>query len=223
MALPNGIPSRDTIRRLFAQIDPKQLQSCFLSWVKTIAQLTQGEVIAIDGKTLRHSYDRGKNKGAIHMVSAWASQNSLVLGQVKVNEKSNEITAIPKLLQILEIQGCIVTIDAMGTQKEIAQEIIERGGDYILSLKGNQGNIHQDVKQLFDWGLKTQFENIPHETCSTVNKGHGRIEIRRHWLLSSSLAVLEILETQVKLLSMLQNLKLVIMLRLELTTLLKQI
>ena len=118
------------------------MQSCFLSWIKTIAHLTQGEVIAIDGKTLRHSYDKGKNQGAIHMVSAWASQNSLVLGQVKVNDKSNEITAIPQLLKILEIQGCIVTIDAMGTQKEIAQEIIQGGGDYILSLKGNQGNIH---------------------------------------------------------------------------------
>lgn len=185
LALPNGIPSRDTIRRLFAQLDPKQLQNCFLRWIKTVAQLTQGEVIAIDGKTLRHSYDKGQNKGAIHMVSAWASQNSLVIGQVKVDEKSNEITAIPQLLKILEIQGCIITIDAMGTQKEIAQKIIQRGGDYILSLKGNQGNIHQDVKQLFNWVHKTNFENIPHEVCSTINKGHGRIEIRRHWLLSS--------------------------------------
>ena len=185
LALPNGIPSRDTIRRLFAQLDPKQLQNCFLSWIKTLTQLTQGEVIAIDGKTLRHSYDKGKNKGAIHMVSAWASQNSLVLGQVKVDEKSNEITAIPQLLKILEIQGCIVTIDAMGTQKEIAQEIIQGGGDYILSLKGNQGNIYQDVEQLFNWVRKTNSENIPHEVCSTINKGHGRIEIRRHWLLSS--------------------------------------
>ena len=126
-----------------------------------------------------------KTKEQIHMVSAWASQNRLVLGQVKVSEKSNEITAIPRLLKILEIQGCIITIDAMGTQKEIAQEIVERGGDYILSLKGNQGNIHPDVKQLFDWGLKTKFENIPHEAYQTINKGHGRIEIRRYWLLSS--------------------------------------
>lgn len=185
LELPNGIPSRDTIRRLFVQLNPEQLQSCFLSWVKTVAQLTQGEVIAIDGKTLRHSYDKGKNKGAIHMVSAWASQNSLVLGQVKVDEKSNEITAIPKLLKVLEIQGCIVTIDAMGTQKEIAREIVQQGGDYILSLKGNQGNIHQDVEQLFNWASKVNFENIPHEAFSTINKGHGRIEIRRHWLLSS--------------------------------------
>ena len=119
------------------------------------------------------------------MVSAWASQNALVLGQVKVDEKSNEITAIPKLLKILEIQGCIITIDAMGAQKEIAQEIIQQGGDYILSLKGNQGNIHQDVQQLFDWGFKTKWKNIPYETYSEINKGHGRIEIRRYWLLSS--------------------------------------
>lgn len=185
LALPNGIPSHDTIRRLFAQLDPEQLQSCFLSWIKTIAQLTQGEVIAIDGKSLRHSYDRGKNQGAIQMVSAWASQNRLVLGQVKVDEKSNEITAIPKLLKVLEIKGCIITIDAMGTQKEIAQAITEGGGEYILSLKGNQGNIHQDVRQLFDWARRNHFENIPHEAYSTINKGHGRIEIRRYWLLES--------------------------------------
>ena len=119
------------------------------------------------------------------MVSAWAAQNGLVLGQVKVDEKSNEITAIPKLLKILAIQGCIVTIDAMGTQKEIAQEIIEQGGDYILSLKGNQGNIHQDVQQLFDWAFKINWKNIPHEAYSTIDKGHGRIEIRRYQLLSS--------------------------------------
>jgi predicted transposase YbfD/YdcC len=185
LELPNGIPSHDTISRLFAQLDPEKLQSCFLSWIKTIAQLTQGEVIAIDGKTLRHSYDQGKNKGAIHMVSAWASQNSLVLGQVKVNEKSNEITAIPQLLKMLEIQGCIVTIDAIRTQKEIAQTITARGGDYILSLKGNQGNIHEDVRQLFDWARKNHFENIPHEAHQTINKGHGRLEIRRYWLLES--------------------------------------
>jgi predicted transposase YbfD/YdcC len=119
------------------------------------------------------------------MVSAWASQNRLVLGQVKVDAKSNEITAIPQLLKVLEIKGCIVTIDAMGTQKEIARLITQRGGDYVLSLKGNQGNIDQDVQQLFDWAITTNFEKIPHEACSTINKGHGRIEIRRYWLLES--------------------------------------
>lgn len=185
LELPNGIPSHDTISRLFAQLDPEQLQSCFLSWIKTIAQLTSGEIIAIDGKTVRHSYDRGKKQGAIHMVSAWASQHHLVLGQVKVEEKSNEITAIPQLLKVLEIKGCVITIDAMGTQKEIAKVITDRGGDYVLCLKGNQGNLHQDVQQLFNWARKNNFKNIPHEACSTINKGHGRIEIRRYWLLES--------------------------------------
>lgn len=184
LALPNGIPSHDTIARLFAALDPSGLQACFLSWVKALAHLSAGEVIAIDGKTLRHSYDTGGNKGAIHMVSAWATQNRLVLGQVKVDEKSNEITAIPQLLSVLDLTGCVVTIDAMGTQKAIAQQIIDRGGDYVLSLKGNQGNLHQDVQQLFAWGRQTAFQDMPHEYAQTLDGGHGRMEIRRHWLLA---------------------------------------
>ena len=183
LELANGIPSHDTIGRLLAAIDPDALQACFLNWVKAIAQVSQGEVIAIDGKTLRHSYAREVGKGAIHMVSAWATQNRLVLGQVKVDEKSNEITAIPQLLKVLALNGCIVTIDAMGAQKDIARQIVEAGGDYILSLKGNQSNIHEDVRQLFDWTRKIEFRDIPHEFHQTVNGGHGRIEIRRHWLL----------------------------------------
>lgn len=185
LALPNGIPSHDTISRLFARLEPSTLQECFVSWVKTIAQLSAGEVIAIDGKSARRSYDKGNGKGAIHMVSAWANQNRLVLGQVKVADKSNEITAIPKLLNILDIQGCIVTIDAMGTQKEIAEQIVEQGADYVLSLKGNQGNLHQDVQQLFDWARKTDFKEIEHEVCETLDKGHGRIEKRRYYLLGN--------------------------------------
>ena len=183
LALPNGIPSHDTIARLFAALDPEQLQACFLDWVRSVAQLSAGEIVAIDGKTLRHSYDTGSDKGAIHMVSAWASQNRLVLGQVKVDVKSNEITAIPELLKVLALHGCIVTIDAMGAQTAIAQQIIEQGGDYVLSLKGNQGNIHEDVAQLFDWTRQIDFKDIPHEYCQTIDSGHGRIEIRRHWLL----------------------------------------
>lgn len=183
LVLKNGIPSHDTIGRLFAAINPEALQSCFLNWVKAVAQLQEGEVIAIDGKTLRHSYDKGKNKGAIHMVSAWACANRLVLGQVKVDEKSNEITAIPQLLKVLDLNGCIVTIDAMGAQKAIAQQIIEAGGDYVLSLKGNQGNLHEDVKQLFEWCRQIDFKDIPHEFYQTLDGDHGRIEIRRHWLL----------------------------------------
>lgn len=181
--LASGIPSHDTIARLFAALDPEALQGCFLSWVKAVAQLCEGEVVAIDGKTLRHSYDKGGRKGAIHMVSAWASENRLVLGQVKVDEKSNEITAIPQLLAVLDLSECIVTIDAMGAQKEIAKQIVEGGADYVLSLKGNQGNLHQDVQQLFDWTRKIAFKDIAHEFHQTVDGGHGRIEIRRHWLL----------------------------------------
>jgi len=183
LRLPNGIPSHDTIARLFAALNPEALQECFLSWVKSVAQLSSAEVLAIDGKTLRHSYDKGGAKGAIHMVSAWAHQNRLVLAQVKVDEKSNEITAIPQLLKVLELNGCIVTIDAMGAQKQIAEQIIERGADYVLSLKGNQGNLHQDVQQLFEWNRKIQFQEIPHEFHQTIEAGHGRVEIRRHWLL----------------------------------------
>ena len=140
-------------------------------------------MVSLDGKSARHSYDKGKGKGAIHMVSAWASENQLVLGQVKVTDKSNEITAIPKLLNLLDVSGCIVTIDAMGAQKEIAKQIIDQGADYVLSLKGNQGNLHEDVEQLFNWAHKTDFKEIEHEAHQTIDKGHGRLEIRRYWLL----------------------------------------
>ena len=185
LELPNGIPSHDTVSRVFARLEPSKLQDCFVSWVKAIAQLSEGEVIAIDGKSVRHSYDKGKGKGAIHMVSAWASENRLALGQVKVADKSNEITAIPQLLDILDIQGCIVTIDAMGAQKEIAKQITEQGADYVLSLKGNQGNLHEDVQQLFDWASKTDFKDIEHEVYQTIDKGHGRLEKRRYYLLGN--------------------------------------
>jgi predicted transposase YbfD/YdcC len=185
LALPHGIPSHDTISRLFAQLDPDQLQDCFLSWIQTVTQLSAGTVVAVYGKTLRHSYDRGQGKGAIHMVSAWAAENRLVLGQVKVDEKSNEITAIPELLKVLGLNGCIVTLDAMGTQKTIAKQIIDQSADYILSLKGNQAGLYEDVQQVFAWARQQNFKDIPHEAYQTIDKGHGRLEIRRHWLLDS--------------------------------------
>ncbi|MEM9486598.1 MAG: ISAs1 family transposase [Cyanobacteria bacterium P01_F01_bin.116] len=185
LSLPNGIPSHDTIARVFALLEPTQLQECFVSWVKSVAELSLGEVISLDGKSARHSYDTGTGKGAIHMVSAWASENQLVLGQVKVTDKSNEITAIPRLLNILDVSGCIVTIDAMGAQTEIAKQIIDQGADYVLSLKGNQGTLREDVEQLFDWACKTDFKGIDHEAYQTIDKGHGRIEVRRYWLLDN--------------------------------------
>ncbi|PSB14700.1 ISAs1 family transposase [Phormidesmis priestleyi ULC007] len=186
LSLNKGIPSHDTFARVFARLDPDQMQACFISWIRAISQLSAGEVIAIDGKTVRHSYDRANGKGAIHMVSAWASANRLVLGQRKVDEKSNEITAIPQLLQVLAIEGCIVTIDAMGTQKEIASVIIDKGADYILALKGNQGGLFEDVQWLFEQAQATQFQEVAHDFAQTIDKGHGRTEIRRCWTLSES-------------------------------------
>jgi predicted transposase YbfD/YdcC len=186
LALPNGIATHDTFARLFARLEPEQMQQCFVSWITAISDLTQGEVIAIDGKTVRGSYDRSSSKGAIHMVSAWASRNRLVLGQRKVDEKSNEITAIPQLLEVLSVAGCIVTIDAMGCQKEIAAAIIDHGADYVLALKDNQPSLFQDVQWLFEQAESVQFQAVVHEVAQSVDKGHGRIELRRCWTLSGS-------------------------------------
>lgn len=184
LALPSGIPCADTFGRVFARLDPDQMQICFVSWVKSISKLLGAEVIGIDGKTLRHSGGKGCGKAAIHMVSAWASANRLVLGQCKVDDKSNEITAIPALLKVLEITGCIVTIDAMGCQRDIASTIIEGGADYVLALKGNQGGLFEDVQWLFQQAQESKFEDVAHSFAQSIDKGHGRIEIRRCWTLS---------------------------------------
>jgi predicted transposase YbfD/YdcC len=182
--LPNGIPSHDTFTRVFARLDPEQFQACFLGWMKAVSEVVGGQVIAMDGKVLRRSHDKGIGKTAIDMVSAWASANRLVLGQVKVDEKSNEITAIPQLLDALEVSGCIVTIDAMGCQTEIAEKIIDRDAEYVLALKDNQGNLHEDVEHLFADLEDSQYKAYRFDYEKTVNKGHGRIEIRECWTIS---------------------------------------
>jgi predicted transposase YbfD/YdcC len=182
--LPYGIPGHDTFRRVFAAINPDEFQKSFIDWMEAIQIITEGEIIAIDGKTLRRSHDKSSNKKAIHMVSAWASENSMVLGQVKTEEKSNEITAIPKLLNLLDIKGCIVTIDAMGCQKDIAGQIIDQGGDYVLSLKGNQGRLHEEIKFFFEDALEDNFKGINYSYHETVDGDHGRIETRRYWSIS---------------------------------------
>lgn len=184
LSLPNGIPSHDTFARVFARVDPEQLQQCFLSWIEAISDLTVGEVVAIDGKQLRDSYHRGEGRGAIQMVSAWASANQLVLGQRKVNEKSNEITAIPELLRVLALSGCIVTIDAMGCQKAIAAAIVAKGADYVLALKANQSALYEDVEWLFKQAKASEFSQIEHDFHQTIDKGHGRIDVRQCWTLS---------------------------------------
>lgn len=173
LQLPNGIPSHDTINRATSMIKPDQFEKVFAQWASSLKNIpSQNEVVAIDGKTVRGSKDSFHNKPAIHIVSAWASQNSLVLGQRKVDGKSNEITAIPELLEMLEIKGCIVTIDALGTQREIAQKIKDNNAEYILALKGNQPYLKQDVESLCK-------RSKPDDENETVEKGHGRIEIRK--------------------------------------------
>ena len=189
LELPNGIPCSDTFARVFARIDPARFRDCFRAWVNSIQQLTQGQVIAVDGKTLRRSHD---DQARRRSTSAWASENSLVLGQTRTDAKSNEITAIPELLKLLDVSGCIVSIDAMGCQKEIAQTILERGADYLLAVKGNQGRLYDDVRDLFEGAEEAGYDGVPHDF--TLNKGHGRIE-RRECRTTSDPACLEYLST----------------------------
>ena len=169
--LPNGIPSDDTFNRVFSRLDPEQFEQCFIDWVLSLVELTDGEVIPIDGKTLRGAKANGK-KSPIHMVSAWASNNNMVLGQVKVSEKSNEITAIPKLLELIAIKGCVVTIDAMGCQENIAKAIVKQEANYILAVKENQKQLYQNIEDEFKFNKAIQ-------THIHQDLGHGRIEIRK--------------------------------------------
>ncbi len=182
--LPNGIPSHDTFGRVFAALDPDQFHACFLAWVRAAMTVTDGAVIACDGKTVRRSHDRGAGKAAVHMVSAWASENRLVLGQIAVDEKSNEMTALPALLDLLMLKGCIVTIDAMGCQTAIAQTIIDREADYVLALKENHDTIYHEVQHLFADAHATSFADYDHDAAETVDGGHGRVEVRRYWTIS---------------------------------------
>jgi predicted transposase YbfD/YdcC len=184
LELPNGIPSHDTFGRVFAALDAEQFQQCFLAWIQAIGQVMEGEVVALDGKTLRRSHDRGSGKEAIHIVSAWAARNQLVLGQRKVDDKSNEITAIPELLKLLDLQGCTVTIDAMGCQTAIAEQIVAQGADYVLALKDNQEKLHRDVQATFQYAQEAGFCGIAHDTYRTVDGAHGRLETRQAWIIT---------------------------------------
>lgn len=178
--LKNGIPSHDTFGRVFRLLAPDAFQEAFREWVCAIQGTLKG-VVAIDGKTARGSHDRANGKKAIHLVSAWAVENGLALGQVKVDDKSNEITAIPELLRLLQLNGCLVTIDAMGCQREIAQNILDAGGDYLLAVKDNQEILAEDVEQEFKHALADGFAHMNHRYREVVDKGHGRIEKRQYW------------------------------------------
>ena len=183
LALPGGIPSHDTFGRVFARLDPGEFRRCFLAWVRAVVPDTVGQVVALDGKTLRRAHDRANGQAALHMVSAWASGSRLVLGQLAVADKSNEITALPALLRLLDVAGATVTIDAMGCQTTIAAQIVAQGADYALALKDNHPTLHQEVVATFAEARANAFADYAptdHDHWATVEKHHGRIETRRH-------------------------------------------
>jgi predicted transposase YbfD/YdcC len=185
--LSPGVPSEDTFERVLARIDPAAFEKCLLSWIQAVQKLTEDRVIAIDGKTLRGSCDHERGRAAIHMVSAWAAENKLSLGQVVVSEKSNEITAIPELLQLLDISGALVTIDAMGCQREIADRIREGGGDYVLAVKQNQPKLYEQVEGAISEALEEDAKDV--DEHQTVEKGHGRQETRTYAIVAAPQSV----------------------------------
>jgi predicted transposase YbfD/YdcC len=183
LALPNGIPSHDTFGRVLSLLDPAQFQACFLNWIREIARLKLGEVIAIDGKSLNGSIDTWSGKTASQMISAWAVSAGLVIGQKHVPAGTNEIGVVPELLQVLMLKGCIVTVDAANCQTKNAKLIIERGGDYVMALKENQGTLYAEVELAFTHEAETDFRAVRHSTVETHDDGHGRIETRRYTLI----------------------------------------
>lgn len=180
--LSAGIPSHDRFNAILGAIKPAEFEKCLLSWIMALHEVTDGQIVAIDGKTLRRSFDAASSKSAIHMVSAWATANHISLGQVVVDEKSNEITAIPKLLEILAISGCLVTIDAMGCQTEIAERIVDAGADYVLAVKGNQPTLHDGIVQYFHDRLEADFADVKVSVHQTEERGHGREETRTYYV-----------------------------------------
>lgn len=180
LELKNGIPAHDTFGRVFAAIDPKQLQQCYVDWIQSLMRGVELKHIALDGKTVRGSGNKSAGKRAIHMLSAYAHECGLVLTQAKVDDKSNEITALPDVLRRLELTGALVTIDAMGCQKEIAKQITKQGGDYVLGLKGNQGRLAEAVAHHFECAERDRFELLDHDRHETVDGDHGRVEVRRY-------------------------------------------
>lgn len=185
LELPHGIPSHDTFGRVFAALDPSAFGRCFMGWVREVALLRQGTIVALDGKAVRRSYDAATACPAISVVSAWARENRLTLGQVKVATGSNEITAVPELLRMLSLKGCVVTADAMNCQKEIAAEVRRQGADYVLALKGNHGSLHERVEQFLAAVREGRTHGFQTGEQTTVEKEHGRIEERRFWQVSA--------------------------------------
>ena len=183
LKLPNGIPSHDTFRRVFAMINPDAFRSCFMRWTQAVSDATGGDIIAFDGKTLRHSFDTATDLSAVHVMNAWSCENDLCLGQLKVGSKSNEINAMPALMKLLNVKGSVITADALNCQKNIAGQIIESGGDYVLAVKSNQPSLYEDVKLFFEDGFAEDFD-VPVRHCESDDWGHGRVENRSCWTVS---------------------------------------
>jgi len=180
--LRHGTPSADTFRRVLSAVDPKAFNNCFIAWVQALSEGTLGKLIAIDGKTIRHSFDHATGRKALHIVSAWIAENRLTLGQIATEEKSNEITAIPRLLEMLDIRGATITVDAMGCQKAIAEKVVDCGADYVMGLKGNQGTAHKEIAEFFTDARTNGFRDIEHTFHEAVDGSeHGRLEVRRTW------------------------------------------
>lgn len=186
LRLSNGIPSHDTFNSVISRIEPTEFANCCLAWMKEAASKIGGQVISIDGKNLKNSYDRAKGQKSLHMVSAWVSSHRLLIGQVKTSQKSNEITAIPKLLELIDIRGHIVTIDAMGCQKAIVSQIVNQGGDYIIGLKGNQKNLHKSVAELFETATDHKGFGMKPQSYQTIETGHHRTETRQYCLIPAT-------------------------------------
>jgi predicted transposase YbfD/YdcC len=182
LELPGGIPSHDTFNRVLGLLDPGQLQACFLGWMQAVAEATAGEVVASDGKALRCSFNKGAAQRAIHMVSAWATENGVVLGQRQVDTQSHEITALPELLDLLALKGCMVTIDAMGCQRTIAEQILAQGAEYVLALKGNQPTLEAAVERFFVSGPAAAAHRATSAYTEQTEQGHGRVETRGAWI-----------------------------------------
>ena len=187
--LPHGIPSHDTFARVFALLEPGSFAVMFVRWVEGVMERSEGEVVAIDGKTLRRSLARAAGKGAVHMVSAWATDNQLVLGQLRTDPESNEITAVPALLRLLKLTGCLVTVDAMNSQRAIAEQIIDQGADYVLPIKDNHPTLREQLVSAFESPMATDFDGVPHSYAETRESGHGRRETRQLWCMSKPDAV----------------------------------
>jgi predicted transposase YbfD/YdcC len=201
LELQNGIPSHDTFARVFSQINPEEFNKCFLSWVKGIRNTAVGEIIAFDGKQSRNSGDKKNGKGTINTVSAWAASNRLVLGQIKVEGKSNEITALPKLIDVLDLAGCVVTIDAMGCQREIVKKIVKKEADYVIAVKKNQPSLYEQIEQLFKQAIKTNGKDLNMSSFNSREINRGREEIRNYLMLTDIVNQIDPLEKWEKLAS----------------------